>query len=398
MTFESHKSAVAADPGSPEPGRETVSPPPGNPRFPLLDGLRAFAAGLVLLFHVVVYNDDRAPMTVRELSALGVAIFFVLSGFLLYRPFMKAGLESDRVPSVLAYARRRVLRIFPAYWAALTFALLVAGASGVTTGRLPAYYSLLLGYFDSTRYHGLPVAWTLTIELTYYALLPIVAGVALLIRRQLHRDSRRVVADGLVTAGFFLLPAAAWALRPGEPATIVNYGDWFAGGMLLATLTFVFRNAALDSRVALGSWLGAAAVFALNTRTSGYGGHLLLLIAAVLVVAPAVFAPARGIVSSILRWPALGWLGVISYGIYLWHIPVLAVIDPGHSMSFVPLLILTSGLTIGVAAVSFYFLEAPILRFKEPGRRSARANDPAKTERPAVAGLSERLPVKQDAT
>jgi peptidoglycan/LPS O-acetylase OafA/YrhL len=356
-------------------GQEAVAPPPGNPRFPLLDPLRAVAAALVLLFHVVLHTGS-PPTVIRELSQLGVAIFFVLSGFLLYRPFTRARLDGEGIPSVRAYARRRLLRIFPGYWAALTFAVLVAGATAVTAARIPVYYSLALGYFDATRYHGLPVAWSLTIEVTYYALLPLVALAALAIDRRLPRIGLRLLPDALVVAAFALIPTAVYALRPGAPATILSYSDWFAGGMLLATLTFVVHRR-LSGLTALGSWLAAIAVFGLETRTSGYAAHLLLIVAAVLIVVPAVSAPERGIVSGVLRWPVLAWLGLVSYGIYLWHMPVTEVIDPGHDLGVLPLLVLTAGLTVAVAAVSFYFLEAPILRFKDrapalPGRTRAR--------------------------
>src|SRR3954453_12575172 len=100
--------------GSPADGtpRDALAPPPGNPRFPLLDSLRAVAAGLVV-FHHVLNNGSPAPTAVREGSQLGVAIFFVLSGFLLYRPFANARLRGAGVPSVRAYFRRRALRVFP---------------------------------------------------------------------------------------------------------------------------------------------------------------------------------------------------------------------------------------------------------------------------------------------
>lgn len=321
------------------------------------------------MFHVVGETGS-PPTAIRDLSQLGVAIFFVLSGFLLYRPFTRARLAGEGIPSVRAYARRRALRIFPAYWAALTFGALVAGATAVTAAHIPILYSLTQGYFDSTRYHGLEVAWTLTIEATFYALLPLVALVALLIARRLPRDRLRLLPDGLVVAAFALVPAAVYKLHPGAPATILSYTDWFAGGMLLATLTFAVQRR-FSATAALGTWLAAIAVFGLETRTSGYAGHVLLIVVAVLIVAPAVSAPERGIVSSLLRWPVLAWLGLVSYGIYLWHVPVIAVIDPGQNLGLVPLLMLTAGLTVAVAAVSFYLLEAPILRFKD--RAPARA-------------------------
>ena len=337
-----------------------------------------------MFFHVL-NTGSPAPTAIRDLSQLGVAIFFVLSGFLLYRPFARARLLGRGVPSLRAYARRRMLRVFPAYWAALTFACVVAGATAVTATRLPIYYSLLQGYLDSTRYSGLGVAWTLTIEVTYYALLPLIAFAALAVSRRLQRDS--LLPDALVLVGFALVPAAVHEFRPGAPATLLSYSDWFAGGILLATLTFAVQRR-LSATAALASWLAATIVFAVETHASVYGAHVLLMVAATLAVAPAVFAPERGIVAAMLKSPALAWLGLVSYGIYLWHTPVIAVIDPGGDMTAVPLLALTVALTVAIAAASFYFLEAPVLRFKEPARGVGRGRNSARS---AEGGRADRL-------
>src|SRR3954462_12451136 len=101
---------------------DVVTPPPGNPRFPLLDPLRAVAALAIVVTHTAElggFNRAHAlgAWTVRLDS--GVTVFFVLSAFLLYRPFVAARLDGPPGPRVLRYARRRALRILPAYWVAL---------------------------------------------------------------------------------------------------------------------------------------------------------------------------------------------------------------------------------------------------------------------------------------
>ena len=95
---------------------DVVAPPPGNPRFPLLDPLRAIAALAVVVTHTAElggFNREHAlgAWTVRLDS--GVAVFFVLSAFLLYRPFVAARLDGRASPRVLRYARRRALRSCP---------------------------------------------------------------------------------------------------------------------------------------------------------------------------------------------------------------------------------------------------------------------------------------------
>src|SRR3954468_20104855 len=116
---------VEERPGTPVPGAapDALRPPPGNPRFPLVDGLRAFAAIAVVITHTGFLSTFNAHGLAGEVTArldVGVTLFFIISGFLLYRPFVAARLEHRPAPRIPVYARRRVLRIVPAYWLALT--------------------------------------------------------------------------------------------------------------------------------------------------------------------------------------------------------------------------------------------------------------------------------------
>ena len=109
--------------GADESVPEALSPPPGNPRFPLFDGLRAIAATLIVLHHAVFasgYSNTGALGRWTFNFALGVPIFFAISGFLLYRPFVAGQMGGSGAPNTGRFYRRRVLRIVPAYWVALT--------------------------------------------------------------------------------------------------------------------------------------------------------------------------------------------------------------------------------------------------------------------------------------
>jgi peptidoglycan/LPS O-acetylase OafA/YrhL len=90
-----------------------------------------------------------------------------------------------------------------------------------------------------------------------------------------------------------------------------------------------------------------------------------------MIVLPAVFPARGGLVSAVLSFPLLLWLGLISYGIYLWHVPMISGIEDLHRFGFVPLLVLAAAATVAVAAASFYLLEAPLLRLKDPAARRA---------------------------
>ena len=96
---------------------DVVAPPPRHPRFPLLDGLRAIAVLTVVLVHVAFFGEAIGPSLGGRLLAhlnIGVTIFFLISGFLLYRPFIAHRAGGPGAPAVTQYAKRRLLRIFPA--------------------------------------------------------------------------------------------------------------------------------------------------------------------------------------------------------------------------------------------------------------------------------------------
>src|SRR4051812_10157309 len=159
-------------------------------RFPHFDSLRAIAAMSVAITHMAAYSAMETGHTlvgpyVARLDC-GVTIFFLISGFLLYRPFVRARMSGDPQMDTKAYAWRRFLRIAPAYWVALTLAVIILGLPGVFTATgIPEYYGLLQVYQPGTVVGGLSQAWSVSVELSFYALLPIWAW---LMRRSSARD------------------------------------------------------------------------------------------------------------------------------------------------------------------------------------------------------------------
>ena len=123
---------------------DAVAPPPHHPRFPLLDGMRAIAVLSVVLVHTTVGAHDTpilGPLLAH--TNIGVAIFFLISGFLLYRPFIAHRGGGPAAPSVDQYAKRRVLRIYPAYWLVLTVLVIAPGLTGIGDGEWWALYGLV---------------------------------------------------------------------------------------------------------------------------------------------------------------------------------------------------------------------------------------------------------------
>src|SRR5438552_10603948 len=148
-------------------------------RFPLFDSLRAIAALAVLATHAAVFagvetSGSRLAPYAARLDA-GVAVFFVISGFLLYRPFVRARNRGERQPATGPYAWRRFLRIVPAYWVALTVIALWLGTRGpvFTASGIPHYFGVAQAYSESTLGGGITQAWSLTVEIAFYAFLPL---------------------------------------------------------------------------------------------------------------------------------------------------------------------------------------------------------------------------------
>ena len=158
---------------------DAVAPPPRHPRFPLADGVRAVAVLCVVAVHAVttVGADGSVPGRLALHLNVGVTIFFLLSGFLLYRPFVAARMEAKAGPRTLAYARRRFLRIVPAYWLALSILIVYPGVGGLWSDAWPVYYGFGQVYSQDTILGGIGPAWTLCTEVVFYAFLPLYAFV-----------------------------------------------------------------------------------------------------------------------------------------------------------------------------------------------------------------------------
>jgi peptidoglycan/LPS O-acetylase OafA/YrhL len=399
-------SATAPGVDAPSPA---VAPPPGNPRFALFDSLRAIAVLGVLTFHVFSITGALERPVVGDAAAMlgsqGPILFFVISGFLLYRPYVAARAAGRPAPAVGRYARRRVLRILPAYWVALTVLAVFPGVVGVFSGDWWRYYGFLQLYSQRTLGGGVPVAWTLCVEASFYVLLPFWA----LAVRRLNVE---LGALALVAAGgaAIQLAAARNAVSDLLATTLLGQCTWLALGMALAVASVAAQRSERQSRAVRFvverpglCWLGAGAAFAALTALLQPGGFFgiaqalateqpiaktlaaiaLGVILNVLLVAPAIFGDAAGgLPRRVLAAAPLAWLGLISYGLYLWHLTVAEVLglrsDPGHfsakgldlaakidHLTTPILFVLTLAATTAVAAASYYLVELPFLRRKE---------------------------------
>jgi peptidoglycan/LPS O-acetylase OafA/YrhL len=378
------------------------------PRFPEVDSLRAIAALAVLGTHAAIFAGAAYPGSAvgryTERLEVGLTIFFVISGFLLYRPFVAARVDGDQAQGVGGYAWRRFLRIAPAYWAALTVSAIVLSKHEVFTSKgIPAYYLMAQSYDGETLPGGLTQAWTLTVEVAFYAFLPLWAW---FMRHVPGRSLRAEVAGllalfaastvykAVVLSGMAAHQIVVTPLLIALPA----YLDQFALGMGLAVLTvhlhrspgapaavrLVDRHPLLPWVVALVAfWVVATRIgigdrlFEPMTRVQYMERHWLYALIAAMVVLPAVVGtPGSGAVRRVLAHPVLAWLGLISYGIYLWHFTGLSLLERWGVVGDIPLHpylawpLAGLALAVVVAAVSWYALERPALGLKRlVGRR-----------------------------
>jgi peptidoglycan/LPS O-acetylase OafA/YrhL len=370
---------------------------PRQPRFPLLDSVRAIAALSVLVFHASFWSNITltgswaAPFLSR--LDVGVAIFFVLSGFLLYRPFVRSHLNGTPAPRAVAYGWRRALRILPAYWLALTvIALVIPKPDTFEAGHAFVYYGFGQIYGDLV-FGGISQAWTLCVEVTFYALLPLWA----LAMRRLPGTVRSELLGlaALAAVGVvWMLVAVLGASDPDHANTsrmlvwLPAYLDHFALGMALAVLTVGEPPRALAAigRRPWAAWLVAGVAFVVVAVGIGLspenrldapmsaaqtlGRHWLYAIVAVGVLLPAVVGSQReGAVRGLLGHRWLLYLGVISYGIYLWHNNAMEKIagDVGRDGTwgdFFAYLAIGVVVALVVASLSWRLVEKPILRLK----------------------------------
>ncbi|MGH2892061.1 MAG: acyltransferase family protein, partial [Solirubrobacteraceae bacterium] len=265
-------------PSAPSPA---VAPPPGNPRFALFDSLRGIAVLCIIAFHVTSITGEINKPVIGDLFAVlgnqALIFFFVISGFLLYRPYAAAHGSGRGRPNTARYARRRALRILPAYWTALTVLAIFPGIVGAFSGDWWRYYFFLQAYSQRTLGGGIPPAWSLGVEVTFYLLLPLWAILIRRLRRPLSSASwlrSELVPLSLVMALGVLVQVAAARLIVSSllATTLLGECTWLALGMTLAVASVaVDRSEQAPRLVRIVSarpgvcWIAAAACLAAAT-------------------------------------------------------------------------------------------------------------------------------------
>jgi peptidoglycan/LPS O-acetylase OafA/YrhL len=320
---------------------------------------------------------------------LGVEIFFVLSGFLIYLPFARARQDGTSV-RIVPYVLRRALRIYPAYWVALVVLIVRDDIYVNGAANFVKHATLTQSYFADrglvgTREPGMVVAWTLVVEMSFYVFVPIWATI---VARRVSVRTEIVALSGLTALGFFVrwwavhhavwpwvsvLPPAMAALAPGMLCAIavVRRDRWREPWIRIVRARWLWFAAAAAVflwliRVAYGSPL-----FAIFIEGEALAWHKLLApLVGVLIVAPVVLIPKTS-GKRTLAHPALVAVGTVSYGGYLWHHSLMyhhIDRDVVNDMTAFNASLLMAGLfafVLAVAAASWFLIERPSLRLAD---------------------------------
>jgi peptidoglycan/LPS O-acetylase OafA/YrhL len=404
---------------TPTPGPPTTPPPTGEPEavtsatvprviVPALDGFRGLAALTVVLYHV--FNGAGLPplgntplRNVLESGYVGVDFFFVISGFVLFLPTV---LAAGRFGNVRAYGIRRAARIIPAYYVVLIAAVILQpllnvsrtdlpwdGHTGLVTFLLHLTFlqhsvGLLRGYTEGFLVLG--VIWTLTLEATFYVVLPLIASwyyrhpfVGFAIALVASVAWKLSVVHASFSVGWLKGTSSPDLLRLVLVTQFPTFLAHFGAGMTAAWLFVRWRNsekewlpwAAVGAQVAAVVailWAMQAAGHRDMTATGGAYDHwtrtLPVALAFAVLVLATLLAPSRA--QSPFTNRASRGLGDISYGVYLWHTLIIgfALVTLGFSYAgttsaFLAMLAITSVGSVVMATLSLVFVERPCIRW-----------------------------------
>jgi peptidoglycan/LPS O-acetylase OafA/YrhL len=327
----------------------------GEVRSARIESLRALAAMSVLVGHVWLFSQGAAsatyPHRLVEAGRYGVWLFFALTGYLLFWPFVRSGAIDLR-----RYALNRVLRILPLYYFVVVVLLVIDQHGGSSTQWLR--FTTMTESFSRSTVGTVDVPiWSLAVEVQFYALLPVLAWLLM------RTGSVRRAAIGLcVLAGLSLVvwfvkvhvPAAPdlrW--RYSLPATFFN----FTAGMFLALLRARTARLPVRSDVLIAGGVALWLVAASAIRWA----EPLCALGAALIVGALVLPVNEGPLTRSLAFRPLAALGVASYSLYLWHVPVIRSLHSHTGFGTAALLVGGAGFAIAVAAVSYLGVERPFL-------------------------------------
>jgi peptidoglycan/LPS O-acetylase OafA/YrhL len=386
-------------------------------RFIAGDPLRAVAA-----LSVVTYHTAYAVATAHHSSFesafgqsaghvlaglhLGLYVFFVLSGYLISRPFVLAFIKGEPLPMIRRYVRNRLLRIVPAFWIIFTILLLWHGTYGASPGDIAAVYGFAQNYSWTTVADLVGPAWTLDIEIVFYMLVPLVAMILV------STCAGRLDRPGRQRLLFWILGVIAFlslALRAVSPGTLAWQTSLpamvfaFVPGVALAAIETTDLPCRLRARGTSrhAALLVAGALLPLAWYMARFGQIFPQYVDAFggLLAAVGCGAVVAGLLT--LQWSTdrswrlldntvMQWIGERSYSLYLIHTAVglelisrLTPVAASPRVQFLLILPPMLLMCLIVSAVSYRLFEQPFLALRASSRSAV--PDPDRLVQPFVA-------------
>ena len=392
-----------------------------------LDGLRGILALCVIIVHTTAHFSPSILAILHvELLGQAIVVFFVMSGLLIYMPFARTLITAkDPLSNVAGYTRARLLRVFPAYIVIFLLANAFAavyvenamkvqergagGGTGTITDPVQLFWhlTLLQNYLPSELQTGINSSWTLTVELAFYLLLPLLVAVTSALSTRVTGTAARylvaaapavtLIVIGTVSRIVLAQVAASsgvspemseWGPYPIAVLTrsILPWADNFGWGMLAVVFYIAVQRAEIPAAtiVRVRRWAWPVGAFALALSGVFYfvqpryiGGAFALFSVALLVLLT-VPIDGRMQVWRVARWvdtPALHWIGTISLSVYLLHYPVILVLErcgvtggdtwAGWAWNFV----LVSAVSIAIGSITYLLVERPAMRLASRKKR-----------------------------
>jgi len=376
--------------------------------IPALDGLRGLAVAGVVAFHAGYLQG----------GFLGVDLFFTLSGFLI-TSLILSEIGATGCFGLRHFWVRRVRRLLPAVLA-VVFVVLLYGrwiANPFQRQALPGDIYGTLFYVANwrqlaegtdywTQFVGpspLQHTWSLAIEEQFYVVFPLLVAVVLALVKRAHAtrgvqrspaDVRRAVSNRIVVVAMLLGAFSVYQMLRTPPADTSTISALYFGtdtrmaSILVGVVTACLLDRGTSAKgEAAPFWLGTAASLAAGvamafiaiawTRSSGtepfiYRGGLLACATATAIVIVIVRRFPDGAIGTALAVPPLRWLGLVSYGVYLWHWPVFVVLNEERiGFNGLALLVTRLGATFAFVLPCYYLLEQPIRKGQWPTGRAA---------------------------
>jgi len=374
-----------------------------SPNIRGLDGLRGLAASAVFAVHYHQIVDFDIQLGLFDSYRLfpngkyGVALFFILSGMLLSLPYWRSIVAQSPWPVMKTYMVRRLARIVPAYYLALTVLILINGLWRVPGGwiDIALHYSFLFNFTEFSIFSINPPFWSLAVEMQFYLILPLI----FLVMRRFSpwQACAFLILGGVVAYGLhYWVMSAVTHIVPWPDNVLLTwirpYGAVVTHSLLANLPLFIFGVVAgwlficLNQRAACytdsqrrwseaGFWCCLVLLFTLLSSELGekiqvsyarYGLPLIPLLLTVLVVC----TPFTRVANKIIDSAVLRRLGLISYGVYIYHLPCLDWVDrtmlqygwdaPEH---WLVLGLASVILTLIIASLSYLIIERPILKW-----------------------------------